>query len=92
MNTRRDILAMLTQKPQNVNLIAERFTMSRQAISLHVKILTECGVITIRQEGRERFCALQPQRLLEVADWMEPFRKMWEGRFNRLDDVLKYKI
>jgi len=86
--TRRNILAKLMQKPQNLNSIAEQFDMSRQAISLHVKILTECGVISINQEGRERYCNLQLEKLAEVADWLEPFKKMWEEKFNRLDDLL----
>jgi len=86
--TRRNILSMLMHKPQNLNSLAENFDMSRQAVSLHVKILTECGVIKIQQEGRERFCEIQPQKLAEVADWLEPFRQMWEDRFNRLDDIL----
>ena len=87
-STRRDILAMLMHKPQNLNSLAENFDMTRQAVSLHVKILTECGVIKIQQEGRERFCEIQPQKLAEAADWLEPFRQMWEERFNRLDDIL----
>ncbi len=87
--TRRDILSVLTTEPQNLNSIAGRFDMTRQAISLHVKILTECGVITITQKGRERYCSLEPQELSKVADWLEPFKKLWEDRFDNLDHVLK---
>lgn len=86
--TRRDILTMLAKRPQNLNSIAEHFDMSRQAVSLHVKILTECGVITIKPEGRERICKLKAKRLEEAADWLEPFRQLWDNRFNQLDDVL----
>ncbi len=87
--TRRKIINMIATKPQNLNMIAENFDMSRQAISLHIKILDECGLLLIKQQGRERYCSIQPQKLSEVAEWIEPFRKMWEGHFNRLDAVLK---
>jgi DNA-binding transcriptional ArsR family regulator len=63
--------------------------MSRQAVSLHVKILLECGVIEINQKGRERYCSLIPNQLAEVSDWLEPFRTLWEGRLDNLDSVLK---
>ena len=86
--TRRDILALLTRQPQNVNALAEQFSMTRQAVSLHVKILYECGLITINQQGRERICQLQGQKLAEVDQWLSPFRKTWEDRFNRLDALL----
>ncbi|GAB3333022.1 metalloregulator ArsR/SmtB family transcription factor [Marivirga atlantica] len=78
----------LTTESQNVNSLAEQFDMTRQAVSLHVKYLQECGVITINKEGRERFCKLEAQTLSEVADWLEPFRKIWESRFDQLDSLL----
>lgn len=86
--TRRDILMSLTKKSRNVNSLAEQFEMSRQAVSLHVKYLHECGVIVIEKQGRERFCSLELNKLSEVSDWMEPFRELWEGRFKRLDNLL----
>ena len=86
--TRRSILSMLAAKPKNLNAIAEQFEMTRQAVSLHVKILAECGVITINRNGRERLCNLRPQKLTEVADWLYPFIQMWDDRFNQLDNVL----
>ena len=86
--TRRDILALLTRQPQNVNALAEQFNMTRQAVSLHVKILNECGLIMVSQQGRERICQLQGQKLAEVDRWLAPFRKTWEDRFNRLDSLL----
>ncbi len=89
--TRRDILMSLTTQKQNVNALAERFDMTRQAVSLHVKYLQECGVITIQKEGRERICNLEEQKLTEVADWLEPFRQLWENRFSQLDSLL-YKL
>ena len=87
--TRRKILNMLAADAQNLNSISEKFDMSRQAISLHIKILTECGLIMIRQQGRERYCSLEPQKLSEVAEWVEPFRQMWEGKLDLLGGVLK---
>jgi DNA-binding transcriptional ArsR family regulator len=86
--TRRSILMSLTNESQNVNALADKFDMTRQAVSLHIKYLQECGVITIKKEGRERHCNLEVQKLTEIADWLEPFRKMWTGKFNQLDTLL----
>ena len=87
--TRRSILLSLTSESQNINALADKFDMTRQAVSLHIKYLKECGVITIKKEGRERYCNLEVQKLTEVADWLEPFRKMWTGKLNQLDRVLE---
>lgn len=86
--TRRSILTLLSRESQNVNALAERFAMSRQAVSLHVKYLQECGVITVKKEGRERYCKLEAHKLSEVADWLEPFRTMWTEKFKQLDQLL----
>lgn len=86
--TRRGILMSLINKPQNVNALADKFDMTRQAVSLHVKYLQECGVITINKKGRERHCNLEVKKLSEAADWLEPFRKMWAGKLNQLDTLL----
>lgn len=86
--TRRSILMSLTTESQNVNALADRFDITRQAVSLHIKYLNECGIISIKKEGRERLCELQVEKLTEVADWLEPFRKMWLGKFNQLDNLL----
>lgn len=86
--TRRNILMSLTRERQNVNTLAEQFDMTRQAVSLHVKYLQECGVIAIEKQGRERYCKLELKKLVEVEDWLEPFRKLWEARFNQLDQLL----
>jgi len=86
--TRREILLSLTQNTQNINTLAQKFDMTRQAVSLHVKILKECGVITTRQNGRERYCDLQIEELMEVNNWLEPFKEVWEARFKQLDGVL----
>ncbi|WP_299557481.1 metalloregulator ArsR/SmtB family transcription factor [Seonamhaeicola sp.] len=86
--TRRSILMSLTTEPKNVNNLSDQFDMTRQAVSLHVKYLQECGVITVKKEGRERYCSLEVQKLAEVADWLEPFRKMWTGKFSQLNNLL----
>ncbi len=87
--TRRSILLSLTKEAHNVNALAKRFDMSRQAVSLHIKYLKECGVITVKKEGRERYCHLEAQKLGEVADWLAPFREVWASRLNKLDDLLQ---
>nr|PZN56133.1 MAG: transcriptional regulator [Bacteroidota bacterium] len=87
--TRREIIGLLARKPANVNEIAARFDMSRQAVSLHVKVLEECGVLSVVRAGRERRCSVRPEKFTEVYDWLDPLRKMWESRFEQLDDVLQ---
>ena len=78
----------LTRESRNVNALAAQFDMTRQAVSLHLKYLQECGVIAIKKEGRERLCNLEVEKLIEVADWLAPFRKMWTGKLDRLDKLL----
>jgi len=87
--TRRQIISMVARQPLNVNSIAEKFDVSRQAVSLHVKILTECGLITIKQEGRERYCEARLKKLEEVSDWVEQYRQYWTVQFVKLDKYLK---
>jgi DNA-binding transcriptional ArsR family regulator len=79
---------MVYREELNLNSIAENFEMSRPAISQHIKLLQECDLITISQRGRERYCILKPQKLKEVESWLEPFRQMWESRFDELDNLL----
>ena len=86
--TRREIINLIAFNPLNLNSIAENFDVSRPAISQHIKILTECGLIIIKKQGRERFCEASLQQLGEVSNWAAQFRKHWEGRFNALDDLL----
>lgn len=86
--TRRQILMSLTSERKKVNALADQFDMTRQAVSLHVKFLQECGVISIEQEGRERYCQLEAQKLSDVAEWLEPFRKLWNSRLDRMDNLL----
>ncbi len=87
--TRREIINLIAHQTLTPNGVADSFEVSRQAISKHIKILTECGIIAISQQGRERYCYVQPQLLDEVDDWLAEFRKIWENRFDRLDNVLE---
>jgi DNA-binding transcriptional ArsR family regulator len=87
--TRREIITMVASKELNLNAIADRFDVSRQAISLHIKILKECGLINIRQQGRERFCEAKLDQLEEVAHWVEQSTKLWKQQFNKLDTFLQ---
>ena len=70
------------------NNVADSFDISRQAISKHIKILTECGLLSLNIQGRDYYYTIQPKKLAEVNDWLKPFRKMWEDRFNAIDDLL----
>lgn len=87
--TRRQIIGIVAQQPLNLNAIAGQFDMSRQAVSLHVKILTECGLIVIRQEGRERYCEAQLDSLKEVSAWVEQYKALWTNRFSNLEKHLE---
>jgi DNA-binding transcriptional ArsR family regulator len=87
--TRRDIISLVARNGMTPNEVAASFDISRQAISKHIKILMECGILMIDQQGRDRHYSIQPKKLAQVADWIEPFRTMWEDKFTRLDDVLK---
>jgi DNA-binding transcriptional ArsR family regulator len=87
--TRRAIINMLATAPHNINTIAENFDMSRQAVSLHVKILTDCGLIIIRQKGRDRYCEAQLDKLGEVSAWVDQYRRHWEGKIDVLEAYLE---
>ncbi|UKJ08536.1 ArsR/SmtB family transcription factor [Solitalea lacus] len=87
--TRRAIIGMIAQRPVNVNTIAEQFDVSRQAISLHLKILAECGLLNIKQLGRERFCEAKLEKLNEVHEWVEQYHKLWSARFKALKNFIE---
>ena len=87
--TRRGILISLTNQSKNVNALADKFDMSRQAVSLHIQYLKDCGLISIKKQGRERYCSLKVQKLSDVEEWLQPFRKMWTGKFRQLDSLLE---
>ena len=86
--TRREIINLVAFQSMNLNAIAGNFDISRPAISQHIKILTECGLILIKKQGRERYCEARLQQLNEVSHWIERYRKLWADQFDVLDDVL----
>lgn len=86
--TRRDILALIAREPLNLSSIAENFDVSRPAISQHIKVLDESGLVAVRKKGRQRLCYIRPQKIKEVDEWLEPFKQLWEDRFNQLDQTL----
>lgn len=87
--TRRAILSLIALHAMTPNSLAEHFDTSRQAVSKHIKILTECQLVKQEQIGREIYYHFNPKKMKEVADWLKPFQEMWENRFNQLDHVLK---
>ena len=87
--TRREIINLIAYQSLNLNAIAENFNVSRPAISQHIKVLTECGLIIIKKQGRERYCEARLRQLNEVSDWIERYRRLWDEQFEALDDVLE---
>jgi len=86
--TRRKILTLLLGQTLHLNAVVEQFAISRPAVSKHIKILTECGLVNIVQKGRERYCEAQPGRLREVASWLEQYRQHWEQKLDSLEHYL----
>ena len=86
--TRRNIIELIAAQSLNLNAIAEKFDVSRPAISQHIKILTECGLVVIKKQGRERFCEARLTPLDEVAVWAEQYRKLWADKFDVIDQLL----
>lgn len=87
--TRRNIINLIAHQTLNLNAVAEKFDISRPAISKHIKILTQCGLIVIKKEGRERYCEAKLDKLNEVAEWVEQYRIFWETKLDALDNFLK---
>ncbi len=86
---RRAILGLLANQRLTLNGVAENFRISRPAVSRHIKILKECGLVVMTPQGRERYCEVRFDKLNEVSDWLEKYRQLWEQRFNRLDYLLE---
>ena len=86
--TRRAIIALIAIQAMTPNNLAEHFNTSRQAVSKHIKILTECELVKQEQQGREIYYSLEIEKMKEIDKWIEQFRKIWEDRFNELDKVL----
>ena len=87
--TRRAILLLLASQSMTAGAIASNFDTARPTVSKHLQILTECELLTQEQNGREISYQLNPQKMKEIADFIEPFREMWEDRFNKLETVMK---
>ena len=87
--TRREIIQMIAGHSLNVNSVAENFEVSRTAVYKHLKILTECGLVVIRQKGRERFCEARLDKLNEVSDWAKKYRILWASRLDALETYLE---
>lgn len=87
--TRRAILGLLALQAMTPNAIAEHFNSSRQAVSKHIQILAECGAVKQQQNGREIYYHFNPKKMKEIDQWLDGFRKLWEDKFDQLDDLLK---
>lgn len=87
--TRREIINIISHQPLNLNAVADNFKVSRPAISKHIKILTECGLITIRQKGRERYCEANLAPLVEVQDWIAQYQEFWTAKLDALGNYLE---
>ena len=85
---RRAIIGLLAKKSLNLNQVADEFSISRPAISKHIKILTECGLITIKQHGRERYCVAELNKLSEVNEWVEQYKQFWNSKLDALEIYL----
>lgn len=86
--TRRAIIALIALQAMTPNAIAENFNVTRQAVSKHLRILTECELVKQEQQGREVYYSLEVDKLKEIDKWLEQYRKIWETRFDQLDQVL----
>ena len=86
---RREIIQLIVPAPLNLNAIAEKFDISRPAISRHIKILSECGLVNIRQQGRERYCEANLQSLRKVSIWVDQYSAFWTNKLDALGDFLK---
>ncbi len=89
--TRREIINILAHNTLTLNRVAENFEVSRPAISKHIRILTECGLVTIKQDGRERYCTANLGKLKEVSDWATQYRQFWNKKLDALELFLAEK-
>jgi DNA-binding transcriptional ArsR family regulator len=86
--TRRAIIALIALQAMTPNAIAENFNTTRQAVSKHLRILTECELVKHESQGREIYYSLEIEKMKEIDKWLEQYRKIWENRFNQLDELL----
>lgn len=87
--TRRAILLLVATQSLSAGAIAANFDTARPTVSKHLQILTECELLKQEQSGREIYYHLNPQKMKEIADFIEPFRKLWDDRFNKLEAIMK---
>ena len=87
--TRRAILLLVAAQSMTAGAIASNFDTARPTVSKHLQILTECELLQQEQNGREMYYHLNPQKMREIAEFLEPFRKLWDDRFNKLEAVMK---
>ncbi|MBZ0294062.1 MAG: metalloregulator ArsR/SmtB family transcription factor [Anaerolineae bacterium] len=86
--TRRQILDLLRERPHLVGELVDALEISQPGVSKHLRILREIGLVNVRQDAQRRWYELRPEPLAEVDGWLEPYRSLWEARFNRLDELL----
>ncbi|KIO78821.1 ArsR family transcriptional regulator [Pedobacter lusitanus] len=86
--TRRAIIALIAIQAMTPNTIAEHFDTTRQAVSKHLKVLTECELVKQEHQGREIYYQLEIDKMKEIDKWLEQFREIWETRYQQLDDLL----
>lgn len=86
--TRRAILTLIAVQAMTPNAIADNFNSTRQSVSKHLRILTECKLVKQEQQGREIYYSLEIEKMKEIDKWLTQFRKIWEAQFNQLDNVL----
>ncbi|WP_285010860.1 ArsR/SmtB family transcription factor [Pedobacter faecalis] len=87
--TRRAILLLLAVQSMTPNGLAEHFDTTRQAVSKHLRVLTECEIVKQQQQGREIYYHLEAEKMNEIEQWLERFKQLWKARFDQLDDVLE---
>jgi len=87
--TRRSILLLLTTQSMTAGAIASNFDTARPTVSKHLQILTECELLRQEQQGREIYYHFNPNKMKEIAEFIEPFRQMWDTKFNKLEEVMK---
>src|SRR3954453_16528154 len=87
--TRRAIITLIALQAMTPNAIAENFNTTRQSVSKHLRILTECELVKPEQQGREIYYSLEIEKMKEIDEWLEQYRQIWESRFEQLGDVLE---
>lgn len=86
---RRDIIQLLAEETLTVNEVADHFQISRPAVSKHLRILQECGIVNVQQKGRTRYCEIQPKELIPAFLWIDQYRNLWEEKLDSFETYLK---